>query len=114
MRSSLNDFLEVNVADFEMKLKGLQNPSFVSKLLELYLSLEQQCTQRTQLKLVRRIITLLQEEIKKYSKNDKENQEHYNVPLVPLPVALLLFGVTFNDLHNFVKEVKDPRFRRDG
>jgi len=107
MKHFLQDFLEVNLADFETKVQECKNPSLLTKLLEVSLTIQKQLTQRTQINLVTRMIEVLESKIEDYSKNNESDQEKRKlIPIVSLPVLLLLVGDTVVDVHNFVKDCK--------
>lgn len=107
MKHFLQDFLEVNLADFETKVQECNNPSLLTKLLEVSLTIQKQLTQRTQINLVTRMIEVLESKIEDYSKNNESDKEKRKlIPVVSLPVLLLLLGDTVVDVHNFVKKCK--------
>lgn len=107
MKHFLQDFLEVNIADFETKVQECKNPSLLTKLLEVSLTVQKQLTQRTQINLVNRMIEILEQKIEDYSKNNETDHDKQKlIPVVSLPVLLLLLGDTVVDVHNFVKDCK--------
>lgn len=107
MNNFIQDFYEVNLVDFDRKVQECKNPSLLSKLLEVSLSIQKQTTQRTQVNLVSRMVEILEQKIEDYSENnERDKNKRKLVPIPSLPILLLLLGDTVDDVHNFVIECK--------
>jgi len=107
MRDLLKDFLEVNIADFEREVQECKNPSLLSKLLEVALSIQKELTERTQINLVSNMVLILEKKIQSYSNNNKNEKDKQKlIPTLSLTVLLILLGETVVDIHNFIKKCK--------
>lgn len=95
---------QVDEEQFRKTVQDCKNPSHLSKLLEVLYSLQDEIGKTSELKLVAILISILEEEIDNYSKEEKsEKYPHKGIPIVPWPVLVLLQGESLKEIHYLLK-----------
>lgn len=96
--------LEADPGKFRKAVQDCNNPSHLSKLLEVLYSLQDEIGKTSELKLVANLISILEEEIDNYSKEEKgEEYPHKGIPFIPWPVLVLLQGESLKEIHYLLK-----------